>query len=945
MFNLSGEAQAKSVPLSNENRTFGIALNIYYKNDSVPETHYKEFNSNIDQKQTVCLSIVPKNNNKEIDYVAFAFVYGYDENTMTVHNAMLNISSTRYTSDTTTETAETSTEGGTTSDTTEETEVDNFIDYEVISETVDKSQAFMQTSTGYDTTGNYATTQTDEAGNTVTYTYDVNGNVTSTTDGEENVVNYTYYSDGNVSQVSSYGAQNTYYYNVSGSISNIKHNGFVYTFNYNEFNKLLSTKIGSTEIVKNTYSTSTGNLRRTVFANGDRFTYDYDSYDNIIKIVDENGKTDEFKYNKKGLLAKMINNSAGEITYYYYDFSGNLIGEYRQLSNGELSYYLSYDKDGNRVENTMVNGQIKTITRGSDENSTYVNNDGITVSALSDNFGRTTRVVTSRGEDQAVYFSSYEYANGNATNSTTNLVSKLTQTYANNELIEYEYTYDGNGNIYDIRQNGTIVARYSYDDLNQLIWSADTNTGLYTSYTYDNAGNITSVKEYTLNAASWLPSTLQSEKTYVYGDTEWKDKLTSYNGTTITYDAMGNPLTYRDGMSFEWKNGRRLSKITKGSTAVDMAYDTNGMRLYKYDGNYLTNYYYDSKNNLIGLDKAGSTLFFYYDNNGTPTAFKNNGIMYYYVKNLQGDVIKILKQDGTVAATYTYDAWGKILSVKDGSNVNVPSSNGFHVANLNPYRYRGYLYDTETGLYYLQTRYYDPVVGRFLNADDMQFIIQYSVLSANLYTYCRNNSITNIDIRGTSPDYYMIPRVNPVPTEALGEGFKTLVAMAASVYLDSKGYTISKKLFLHSLYGSGNGLAPEVIEEIIDYLQADKAFMDAAKEAVNNKNGYGWVKDQRDDDSTYEFDEEDQGDLFYCIQHANITANKVFYYDHKDGAREGIRIFFRDRYDFDGSRLLSEGFGFANAANDLGLVMQILNLLKPYEVEISFTYYYGTEEG
>ena len=174
---------------------------------------------------------------------------------------------------------------------------------------------------------------------------------------------------------------------------------------------------------------------------------------------------------------------------------------------------------------------------------------------------------------------------------------------------------------------------------------------------------------------------------------------------------MGNPLSYRDSMSFEWKKGRQLSKITMGDESVNMAYDTNGMRLLKYDGNYTTNYYYDSNNNLIGLDKAGSTLFFYYDSNGSPTAFKNNDIMYYYVKNLQGDIVKIVKQDGSVAATYTYDAWGKLLSVKDGSNVNVPASKPFHVANLNPYHYRGYIYDTETGLYYLQSRYYDPITG------------------------------------------------------------------------------------------------------------------------------------------------------------------------------------------------------------------------------------------
>ena len=186
--------------MSNENRTFGIALNIYYKDNSSPETHYQEFNANIDKEQTVSLSVYPENENEEIDYVAFAFVYGCNENTMTVYNASLNILDTGYSAESTTDSSE-----GTTDDEssgTSEAEEDNYIDYEVVSETLDDSQPYMETSTAYDNTSNYAVSETDEAGNTVTYTYDVNGNVTSKTDGEEKIVNYTYDASGNVKSVS-----------------------------------------------------------------------------------------------------------------------------------------------------------------------------------------------------------------------------------------------------------------------------------------------------------------------------------------------------------------------------------------------------------------------------------------------------------------------------------------------------------------------------------------------------------------------------------------------------------------------------------------------------------------------------------------------------------------------------------------------------------------------
>ena len=137
---------------------------------------------------------------------------------------------------------------------------------------------------------------------------------------------------------------------------------------------------------------------------------------------------------------------------FYYDFSGNLTGEHRQTNGGDLSYFLSYDSDGNKVEKTSINGQTKTITTGTDEDGkSYVSNDGVTAKTITDDFDRKTEVKTSRGEDNSVYFTQYEYADGKAENSTTNLVSKLIQKYGNNELVNYEYFYDGNGNIYRIK--------------------------------------------------------------------------------------------------------------------------------------------------------------------------------------------------------------------------------------------------------------------------------------------------------------------------------------------------------------------------------------------------------------------------------------------------------------------------------------------------------------
>ena len=265
-FKINGTAKAESVPLSNENRTFGIALNIYYKNNSTPEMHYKEFNVNTSKNQQVSLSISPENSDETIDYVAFAFVYGYNENEMTVTNAELNILAMGYVTKQSEDSKDdSSVSAGSDSD---DTEVDDYVDYEVLSESVDKTKPFMQTSSEYDSTGNYVTSETNEQGSTTHYVYDVNGNVTSVTDADDNVTSYAYDSSGNLISVKNGDSENSYTYSGLGSVSKITHNGFDYSFNYDVFYNLVSTKIGNVTVASHTYD-SNGNLTKTAYANGD----------------------------------------------------------------------------------------------------------------------------------------------------------------------------------------------------------------------------------------------------------------------------------------------------------------------------------------------------------------------------------------------------------------------------------------------------------------------------------------------------------------------------------------------------------------------------------------------------------------------------------------------------------------------------------------------------
>ena len=768
-FKINGTAKAESVPLSNENRTFGIALNIYYKNNSTPEMHYKEFNVNTSKNQQVSLSISPENSDETIDYVAFAFVYGYNENEMTVTNAELNILAMGYV----TKQSEDSKDDSSVSagnDSDNDTEVDDYVDYEVLSESVDKTKPFMQTSSEYDSTGNYVTAETNEQGSTTHYVYDINGNVTSVTDADDNVTSYAYDSSGNLTSVKNGDSENSYTYSGLGSVSKITHNGFDYSFNYDVFYNLVSTQIGNVTVASHTYD-SNGNLTKTAYANGDYLEYAYDNYGNISVITGETGIIAEMIYNKQGLVTKAVDYSSGETSYYYYTFDGSLESEYRTSSDGSLTHYIITDSNGNTVEKTSVNGQTKTITTGSDDDGkSFVNNDGVTNETSTDDFGRVSTVTTKQNKSDTVFTKQYSYYHGSESNATTNMVGGISYKLSSDKVLDYGYNYTDTGNVENVYENGKKVAVYTYDELNQLVWYADTRTGCYIRIVYDNYGNIQKMESYSLGT-NWAPVKLLETRTYSYGDTNWKDKLTEFDGDSITYDKNGNPLTYRDDMIFEWENGRILKNINTSEKAIQMNYDSNGMRTQKSVDGVKTNYYYDSSNNLFALTQGNDTLFFYYDNSGEVMSVSCNGTMYYYIKDLQGDITEIVDKDGKAVAEYAYDAWGNMLTENNGT---------LAVGKLNPFRYRSYVYDEETGLYYLQSRYYDPLTGRFLNADVYADTQSGTPLSTNMFAYCENNAINKSDDEGK--DAWWIQSPNSVPLILGNAGHTSLLLKEKSGY-------------------------------------------------------------------------------------------------------------------------------------------------------------------
>ncbi len=183
-----------------------------------------------------------------------------------------------------------------------------------------------------------------------------------------------------------------------------------------------------------------------------------------------------------------------------------------------------------------------------------------------------------------------------------------------------------------------------------------------------------------------------------------------------------------------------MATYSNGTKTASYKYDENGVRTSKTVNGTKTSFFVDGT--TILAQKAGNiTIPFYYDGNGKRIAFKYGGSMYFYVYNLQGDVTHILDDDANIVGTYTYDAWGKI------TNLNSLTS----IAQTNPFRYRGYYYDTESGLYYLNSRYYNPEWGRFISADNVALLgANGDFTSYNIFAYCGNNPVVRRDTCGTA---------------------------------------------------------------------------------------------------------------------------------------------------------------------------------------------------
>ena len=622
----------------------------------------------------------------------------------------------------------------------------------------------------YTTDGNRLDYTVDALGKMTKYSYNAATNVLewveAPNDSEATRTNYTYDDmyrvatvSANVAGLSEGTALTATYGYTDDLLTSITTGSTTYTFNYGDFAQRSSIQIGTQtlasyeynqyELTDNDVSNDNNYLNRLVYGNGNVIEYTYDKYGRLAAQAYKangdatTGDTVTYKYDNSGGLSTVIDSSSGITTKYFYDVTDRLMKYTETGTDFNHSVAYTYDNLNNLTSlEEKINDLTLTsnYTYDSDNRVIKVENGSAVRDYTYDGYGRLDRRVTSSGT--TTYLTEDFVFHTSGGNDTGQLKSQHFTTADRN--ISYSYTYDGNGNIASVTESATsprasipsvTTTTYVYDSQNQLIRENNEMASKTWVWTYDNAGNITSRTEYEYSVDT-LGEPLDTV-VYGYTDPDWGDLLTSYDGKTITYDNICNPLT--DGTwTYTWEHGRQLATMTNGTTTWTYSYDVNGMRTSRSNGT--TTYTYVYNGGLLSQMTVGTdVLTFSYDTSGTPMTVTYNDVVYYYVTNVQGDVIAILDSNGSAVVGYTYDAWGKLLVESDLDGIG----------RINPLLYRGYVYDRETKLYYLVSRYYSSSLGRFISPDGYASTGQ-GLLGSNMFAYCGNNPVNRKDSSGNS---------------------------------------------------------------------------------------------------------------------------------------------------------------------------------------------------
>ena len=408
----------------------------------------------------------------------------------------------------------------------------------------------------------------------------------------------------------------------------------------------------------------------------------------------------------------------------------------------------------------------------------------------------------------------------------TALIGKYTNKFGSDKKdikSEFTYTYDEWGNITGIRESvkGNTGA-YTYNNYGELTKAVEKyQAGTYTyEYTYDSGENIRTEK-----VAGPSGTTTH---TYTY-DSIWKDQLVKYDGKSISYDKMGNPTNYMGaGMTWDVKGNLTSVKNRNGKSA-EYTYLSDGQRYTKTTGGKKTTYLYN--NGLLLSETTGNEVINYcYDSDGTILGIgykKGTGVEkhYFFEKNAFGDVIAVYRNsDSILIGTYEYDLWGNPISVKEAATGR--DTDG--ILGKNTFRYRCYYYDTETGFYYLNARYYDPQTKRFISADSITTNTGTDVLGYNLYSYCKNSPVGSADYDGHDPQTLMLELSLLSELGAAWATFQAAVAglSAGAAAAAGVGIVVCGAVTLHNIY-----IGAKIVGAVVDAAK-DKNKKEIAEEGT-----------------------------------------------------------------------------------------------------------------
>ncbi|MEN6312661.1 MAG: S8 family serine peptidase [Clostridiaceae bacterium] len=622
--------------------------------------------------------------------------------------------------------------------------------------------------------------------------YNKNGAQVKSYDALNNVTQYIYDKNNRlIATVDPEGHTTSQYYDDAGNIiSKTDGRNISTTYNYDEFNRLQSVVNAKSETTGYTYDLN-GNMLTQTDGNSKTTSFEYNAAGMLMRKIDHGGKagsayigakTESYSYYANGNLLSVTDRNGTE-TIYTYDVFGRLLTQ----TAGTASISYTYDNNGNQLimadstgtttrvydsQNRVTSKTVPVIGEtiytydgietGGMYSETTADPKGNTTKKVYDKAGRLANVIAGNDTTTYTYYAngsqkSVEYTDGakeEYTYDADGLVRTLTNKNADGTVMEsYSYTYDGAHNqVSKVDSKGTTV--YSYDSLERLESTTEPN-GRVTGYTFDKTGNrltetvtigtSAAITTYTYNEQNRLVDTVTNDGSttvtvnYAYDNNGNMVSKSTETTKPVDPEATGSFSLYKAGTSIEsaivlykYDNWNQLAEVITCDKTEKYRYNGEGYRVVKNDNGQLTNYLYEYDKVILETDDTGTqTARNVYGINLISMTSGSETLHYMY--NGHADVTTLIDNTGAVKASYYYDAFGNILDQTGSADNNIT--------------YAGYQYDEETGLYYLNARYYDSKIARFLSEDTYRGSAS-DPLNLNLYTYCHNEPIMYWDPTG-----------------------------------------------------------------------------------------------------------------------------------------------------------------------------------------------------